>query len=67
MDKEAPKEERDLLELEYSAKMIAELAETARGKTIGVLFRENRKVARMIELLRARGVTASQEGWQSAD
>lgn len=61
-DTDLPKEQRDLAELETSAKMIAELAAQAPGKSIGVLFRENRKVAMMIELLRQRGVSASQEG-----
>ncbi len=42
--------------------MIADLAVASRGQSIGVLFRENRKVAMMIELLRKRGVSASQEG-----
>ena len=62
VEQEIPKEERDLVEMEYSAQMIADLAAASRGQSIGVLFRENRKVAMMIELLRKRGVSASQEG-----
>lgn len=61
-DAELSKEERDLAELEYSARLIADLAAKAPGRSIGVLFRENRKVAMMIELLRQQGVSASQEG-----
>ncbi|MCC6509135.1 MAG: UvrD-helicase domain-containing protein, partial [Pirellulaceae bacterium] len=57
-----PREEQDMAELEYSAQMIGELAAQAPHRSIGVLFRENRKVAMMIELLRKRGVSASQEG-----
>ncbi|MGN6544314.1 MAG: 3'-5' exonuclease, partial [Aureliella sp.] len=55
-------EDRETAELQYSAKMIAELAGKAPGLSIGVLFRDNRKVAVMIELLRQLGVSASQEG-----
>lgn len=62
-EQDVPKEERDLAEMEYSAQMIADLAAATGGQqSIGVLFRENRKVAMMIELLRKRGVSASQEG-----
>ncbi len=61
-EQDVPKEERDLAEMEYSAQMIADLATVSHGQSIGVLFRENRKVAMMIELLRKRGVSASQEG-----
>lgn len=61
-DVDLPKEEKELAELEYSAKMIAELARNATHQSIGVLFRENRKVAIMIELLRQLGLSASQEG-----
>ena len=62
-DAEASKEEEgDAAELRYSAEMIAELASNAPGQSIGVLFRENRKVAMMIDLLRQSGVSASQEG-----
>lgn len=61
-DPNLPGEDREVAELEHSAKMIAELASEASGLSIGVLFRDNRKVAVMIELLRQRGVSASQEG-----
>lgn len=61
-DADLPKEEKERAELEYSAEMIANLATQAPGCSVGVLFRENRKVAVMMELLRQRGVSASQEG-----
>jgi ATP-dependent exoDNAse (exonuclease V) beta subunit len=63
-DKEAGKDEQTLSVLEYAADMIQELAVAAPQRSIGVLFRENNSVALMIELLRARGVSASQEGGQ---
>lgn len=46
----------------YAADRIAELAEAAPGRSIGVLTRTNATVAQLIYRLRARGVEVSQEG-----
>ncbi len=61
-DKEVAKEERKQVELAYAADMIAELVHQSRQCSIGVLFRANDGVASMIELLKARGIAASQDG-----
>lgn len=55
-------DDRKYAELEYGAGLIAELAHAAPQHSIGVLFRKNESVATMIDLLRAKGVSASQDG-----
>jgi ATP-dependent exoDNAse (exonuclease V) beta subunit len=67
---EIPKEEGDRVAkeeatdtvLQYTAELIQRQLENAPGRTIGVLVRQNDTVARMIYLLRQRGVPASEEG-----
>jgi ATP-dependent exoDNAse (exonuclease V) beta subunit len=60
-DRETPSEEVKLGFLEFTAQQIAELTKQSRA-SIGVLFRTNADVGRMIGLLRDLGVTASQDG-----
>jgi ATP-dependent helicase/nuclease subunit A len=54
--------ERNLALQVYAADRIAEWAAEAPGRSFGVLTRTNATVARLIYLLRARGVEVSQEG-----
>lgn len=54
-------EEKRLAFLEYTADQIAELTSNS-SAGVGVLFRTNSDVARMIAILRDRGVSASQDG-----
>lgn len=58
---ELTSEEKKEITLAYAADEIAELSRST-SASIGVLFRTNLDVARMIALLRARGVAASQDG-----
>ncbi len=60
-DSQLSREEQKALLLEYSAQQIAELASRS-GTSIGVLFRTNADVGRMIAILRDLGVSASQDG-----
>lgn len=59
---EGPSAERNLALQVYAADRIAALAGEAPGRSFGVLTRTNATVARLIYLLRARGVEVSQEG-----
>lgn len=54
-------EEKKELILSYAANQVAELASKS-DASIGILFRTNADVGRMIAMLRARGVAASQDG-----
>jgi len=60
-DKETPNDEVKLGFLEFTAQQIADLTMQSRA-SIGVLFRTNADVGRMIGLLRDKGVAASQDG-----
>ncbi|QDV25065.1 PD-(D/E)XK nuclease family protein [Aureliella helgolandensis] len=60
-DKDLSGDERKLLVLSQAADDIAELTQNCESG-VGVLFRTNADVARMIGLLRERGVSASQDG-----
>ncbi|MCC7333834.1 MAG: PD-(D/E)XK nuclease family protein [Pirellulaceae bacterium] len=60
-DKELTSEQRQAIFLDHSARQIAELTSQS-DVSIGVLFRTNDDVGRMIALLRERGVAASQDG-----
>lgn len=59
-------EEKKETVLSFAADEIAELASSS-SASIGVLFRTNADVARMIALLRQRGVSASQDGGNPLD
>ena len=48
--------------LQFAADRVAETIKRAPGKTVGVLVRQNKTVARLIYELRQRGVPASEEG-----
>ena len=61
-DRDVPKEERKRNEMEFAADLVTELAQNSPNCGIGILFRGNDGVAAMIELLKARGIAASQDG-----
>lgn len=60
-DKDVPADQRQTIFLEFTARQIAELTSHS-AASIGVLFRTNADVGRMISLLRELGVSASQDG-----
>ncbi|QDS92222.1 Putative ATP-dependent DNA helicase YjcD [Roseimaritima multifibrata] len=59
---DGPADEKSIVLQSYVAAKVAELAESMPGRSIGILTRKNATVARLIYLLRARGVEVSQEG-----
>lgn len=48
--------------LQYAARRVAQIVEEAKGRSIGMLVRDNKAVARLIHELRQLGVHASEEG-----
>ena len=59
---DGPAAEKQLALQRYAADQVAELAAAAPQRSVGVLTRTNATLARLIYLLRARGVDVSQEG-----
>ncbi|QEG41448.1 UvrD-helicase domain-containing protein [Roseimaritima ulvae] len=59
---EGKADENTIVQHTYVADQVAELASRMPGRSIGILTRKNATVARLIYLLRSRGVEVSQEG-----